>query len=155
MARTFITGRTSFSTWTRLMFLSPSYSCTMCERLNAGVDLFHCLMSSKPTVIPHHDFVLLHPTRASTPIMLIRRAVCKYPQSITSYESCPEKVWRSVSDLLEVLAQLGDAVEGVGCLDVGGVVRNQERLGGLVGYDAFLALSQTVSIVASITLGCV
>jgi hypothetical protein len=57
---------------------------------------------------------------------------------MNKYESSPES--RLVSDLLEVLAQLGDAVEGVGGLDVGGVVRNQEGLGCLVGHDAFLAL---------------
>lgn len=56
---------------------------------------------------------------------------------MNNYES-PKS--RLVSDLLEVLAQLGDAVEGVRSLDVGGVVRNQECLGCLVGDDAFLAL---------------
>lgn len=47
---------------------------------------------------------------------------------------------RLVANLLEVLAQLGDAVEGVGGLDLGGVVCDQECLGCLVSDDAFLAL---------------
>jgi hypothetical protein len=51
-----------------------------------------------------------------------------------------------VTDLLQVLAQLGDAVEGVGCLHLGAVVGDQQRLGGLVGYDALLALFCCVSV---------
>jgi hypothetical protein len=45
-----------------------------------------------------------------------------------------------VAHLLEVLAQLDDRVEGVGRLDRVGVVGDEERLCGLVGDDAFLAL---------------
>jgi hypothetical protein len=45
-----------------------------------------------------------------------------------------------VADLLEVLAQLSDAVEGVGRLDLGVVVCDQERLGCLERDDALLAL---------------
>lgn len=45
-----------------------------------------------------------------------------------------------VADLLEVLAQLDDRVEGVGRLDRVGVVGDEEGLCGLVGDDAFLAL---------------
>lgn len=56
------------------------------------------------------------------------------------YEQVSNESACLVADLLEVLAQLGDAVEGVGCLDLGVVVCDQERLGGLVGYDALLAL---------------
>lgn len=53
---------------------------------------------------------------------------------------------RLVANLLEVLAQLGDAVEGVGGLDIGRVVCDQERLGCLVGYDTFLALHRKLSV---------
>ena len=56
------------------------------------------------------------------------------------YEQVSNESPRLVADLLEVLAQLGDAVEGVGGLDFCGVVCDQKRLGCLVGYDAFLAL---------------
>lgn len=45
-----------------------------------------------------------------------------------------------VSNLLEVLCQLDDRVEGVGGLDRVGVVGDEEGLGRLNGYDAFLAL---------------
>jgi hypothetical protein len=45
-----------------------------------------------------------------------------------------------VADLLEVLAELDDRVEGVGRLDRVGVVGDEEGLCGLVGNDAFLAL---------------
>lgn len=47
---------------------------------------------------------------------------------------------RLVAHLLEVLAQRGDVVEGDGGLAVGVVVADEERLCGLVGDDAFLAL---------------
>lgn len=47
---------------------------------------------------------------------------------------------RLVANLLEVLAQLDDRVEGVGRLDRVGVVGDEEGLCGLVGDDAFLAL---------------
>jgi hypothetical protein len=46
-----------------------------------------------------------------------------------------------VADLLEVFAKLDDRVEGVGRLDRVGVVGDEERLCGLVGDDALLALS--------------
>jgi hypothetical protein len=45
-----------------------------------------------------------------------------------------------VANLLEVLAQLGDRVEGVGGLDVSRVVSDEERLGRLVGDNTLLAL---------------
>lgn len=61
-------------------------------------------------------------------------------QIFLKYEQVSNKSPRLVADLLEVLAQLGDAVEGVGGLDFGRVVCDQERLGCLVGNDAFLAL---------------
>jgi hypothetical protein len=61
-------------------------------------------------------------------------------QIFLKYEQVSNKSARLVADLLEVLAELGDAVEGVGCLDLGVVVCDQERLGCLVGYDALLAL---------------
>ena len=46
-----------------------------------------------------------------------------------------------VANLLEILAQLGDRVEGVGGLDLSRVVSDEERLGRLVGDDTLLALS--------------
>jgi hypothetical protein len=50
------------------------------------------------------------------------------------------RVGSLVANLLEVLAQLGDRVEGVGGLDLSRVVSDEERLGRLVGDDALLAL---------------
>ena len=61
-------------------------------------------------------------------------------QIFLKYEQVSNEFALLVADLLEVLAELGDAVEGVGCLDLGVVVCDQERLGCLVGYDALLAL---------------
>jgi hypothetical protein len=54
---------------------------------------------------------------------------------------------RLVADLLEVLAQLDDRVECVGRLDRVGVVGDEQRLCGLVGDDALLALG-SVSVCA-------
>lgn len=62
-------------------------------------------------------------------------------QIFLKYKQVSNRSAHLVSDLLEVFAQLGDAVEGVGCLDLGVVVCDQERLGCLVGYDALLALN--------------
>jgi hypothetical protein len=53
---------------------------------------------------------------------------------------------RLVADLLEVLAQLDDRVECVGRLDRVGVVGDEERLCGLVGDDALLALGMSVLV---------
>jgi hypothetical protein len=55
-----------------------------------------------------------------------------------------------VANLLEVLAQLGDRVEGVGGLDVSRVVSDEERLGRLVGDDALLALLGLERVVAGL-----
>lgn len=55
---------------------------------------------------------------------------------------------RLVADLLEVLAQLDDRVEGVGRLDRVRVVGDEERLCGLVDDDTFLAL-RVVSLLFS------
>lgn len=62
--------------------------------------------------------------------------VCKY---LLKYKQRP-KARRLVSDLLEVLAELDDRVEGGGRRDGVGVVGDEKRLGGLVGDDALLAL---------------
>lgn len=53
---------------------------------------------------------------------------------------------RLVADLLQVLAQLGNAAKCVGGLHFGGVVCDEEGLGGLVGDDAFLALCYGVLV---------
>jgi hypothetical protein len=54
---------------------------------------------------------------------------------------------RLVADLLEVLAQLDNRVECVGRLDRVGVVGDEERLCGLVGDDALLALGDVSACV--------
>jgi hypothetical protein len=65
------------------------------------------------------------------------------------YKLCPKMRGGLVADLLEIFAQLDDRVEGVGRLDRVGVVSDEERLCGLVGDDAFLALA-CVSIAAAL-----